>query len=767
MEPTAQSFSAVLERILYYDEANGYCVAEVRTAEEAQAITIQGKLPGVQCGETLALKGSWTQHKKHGDQFKVSQFKSQLPASIHGIRNYLGSGLIPGIGPSYAKKIVDHFGTQTLDIIRQDSGRLGEVPGIGKNRAHSIKQAWEAQTAVRDVMIFLQTYGISPAQCLKLVNKYGTETKRIIQDQPYKIVGEIERIGFKAADKIALNLGFPSNSEARLQAGILHALTQLQSSGHTLGIESQLAAEAQTLLAVDAAMIQQALAQLQRQQILRAVQLQDPLSGCHERAYQLPIMAAAERQIAESIQALAQAPSALPPLQIEAAVDWAQKRAGFVFAAQQTAALKGALTSKISIITGGPGTGKTTLLRALVDILSAKKVKLCLASPTGRAAQRLADAAGTHASTIHRLLKYEGQSRKFVHNKHQPLHCELLILDEASMLDTQLAAQLLQAIPQTAHLVLVGDADQLPSVGAGNVLADLIQSAPAHLTRLDTIFRQGKQSEIVTTAHAILRGEQRPSRIYNSLRMLQKEDDLNFIQAESPEQSFQAIRYLVKEVIPKQQGFDPIRELQVMAPMHRGSAGIQALNGELQAVLNPIEKARARQRSTPDYRPSQQIHFKEQTQKQLPVELSYGSTVFRIGDKVIQMRNNYDKNIFNGDTGIISSIAADSSTLSIQFGQESIEYAKSELSDLQLAYCISIHKSQGSEYPVVIIPILKQHFLLLQRNLVYTGITRARKKVYLVGCLDAYAMAVKNNKQQVRQTYLCHQLKKLAGKTAG
>jgi exodeoxyribonuclease V alpha subunit len=279
---------------------------------------------------------------------------------------------------------------------------------------------------------------------------------------------------------------------------------------------------------------------------------------------------------------------------------------------------------------------------------------------------------------------------------------------------------------------------------------------------LDTIFRQGKQSEIVTTAHAILQGEQRPTRIYNSLRMLHKQDELSFIQAASPEQSFQAIRYLVKEVIPKQQGFDPIRDLQVMAPMHRGSAGIQALNGELQAVLNPIEKARARQRSTPDYRPSQQIHFKERTQKQLPVELSYGSTVFRIGDKVIQMRNNYDKNIFNGDTGIITSMAADSSTLSIQFGQESIEYAKSELSDLQLAYCISIHKSQGSEYPVVIIPILKQHFLLLQRNLVYTGITRARKKVYLVGCLDAYAMAVKNNKQQVRLTNLCHQIKKLS-----
>ena len=335
-----------------------------------------------------------------------------------------------------------------------------------------------------------------------------------------------------------------------MHAGILHALTQLQSSGHTLALESQLASEAQTLLTVDVASIQQALIQLQRQQVLRMVDLQDPLSGCQERAYQLPSMAAAERQIAESIQAIAQAPSALPRLHIEAAVDWAQKRAGFAFADQQTAALKGALQSKISIITGGPGTGKTTLLRALVDILSAKKVKLCLASPTGRAAQRLADAAGTYASTIHRLLKYDGHSRKFTYNKHQPLHCELLILDEVSMLDTQLASQLLQAIPPTAHLVLVGDADQLPSVGAGNVLADLIQAAPAQLTRLETIFppRQTKRNRHHCARYFAGRTKAKPD--LQQFADATKEDDLSFIQADSPEQSFQAIRYLVKEVIP-------------------------------------------------------------------------------------------------------------------------------------------------------------------------------------------------------------------------
>ena len=757
-----QSITGTLERIIFFNEDNAYCVAEISLPDEVRPVTILGTLPGVQCGETLRLNGQWTRHHEHGDQFKVGSFESQLPASVHGIRKYLGSGLIQGIGKSYAKKIVDHFGADTLKVISEDSGRLHEIPGIGKTRARSIKAAWEEQSAVRDVMMFLQTYGITPAQCVRLVKKYGSGAKRILQDQPYRLAEDIERIGFKTADKIALNLGFPTNSKERIDAGILHVMSTLEDEGHTLGTEQMILEQATQLLGVEPVDIQRRISALGDAKRLLFTKAYDEKSAYLGPGCQLPATANAEQRIAEAIIRINNNASTLPDIKIDAAIEWAQKKAGFEFAAKQTEALRAALTAKVSIITGGPGTGKTTILRAVVDILKAKKTRILLASPTGRAAQRLSEASGAHASTIHRLLKYDATRHTFTYNENNPLPCDLLILDETSMLDTRLAANLLQAVPSAAHLLLVGDADQLPSVGAGNVLGDLMNAPPATVTRLNTIYRQGKESGIITTAHGILNGESHPGATFRSLRDLDDSKDFSFIEAETPEQCVQAILYLAREYIPKHHKADPILDLQIMSPMHRGVGGITVLNAELQASLNSRKTAEKRLRSDTHYMPSSQSHFREKTHKPLPFELIYGNSTYRIGDKIIQNRNNYDKNVFNGDVGIIQAIAADSSGLTINFSGESIEYTKGELAEVQLAYCISIHKSQGSEYPIVIIPLLKQHFLLLQRNLVYTGITRARKKVYLVGSLDAYATAIRNNDQQIRRTNLRQRLRTLS-----
>ncbi|CAI8288440.1 MAG: ATP-dependent RecD-like DNA helicase [Opitutia bacterium UBA7350] len=749
-----QKISGVLERIIFFNEENAYCVAEISVTEGRPPVTVLGNLPGIQCGETLALIGHWVRHPSHGDQFKVSKFKSELPASIHGIRKYLGSGMVHGIGKSYARKIVDHFGAETLRVISEDSGRLREVPGIGSQRAKSIKAAWEAQVAVRDLMIFLQTYGVTPSQCVRLVKKYGASAKRLLQDQPYRLAEDIERIGFKTADKLALNLGFPTNCKERIDAGILHTLKGLEDEGHSLGTHAAIIEQAIQLLRVEPELIQQRIRALCDEERLYALQALDEKQELLGPACQRPSLAGAEKCIADAVHRIHQTESTIPSIKLEAALKWAQEKASLEFAPQQTAALCQALNSKFSIITGGPGTGKTTILRALVDILRAKRVRIALASPTGRAAQRLAEAAGAEASTIHRLLKYDGATRSFTYDADNPLPFDFLIVDEASMLDTRLAAQLFQAIPSPAHLLLVGDADQLPSVGPGNVLGDLMAAPPACVTRLDTIFRQGETSGIIRTAHAIRAGETHPDKTLQSLRELEPQDDFVFIEANSPEQTEKAIRYLATEYIPKTHRLDPIRDLQILSPMHRGSSGISALNPEIQETLNPEAKARSRMNSDPDYAPARQSHFREKTRKPLPVALEFGNVTYRIGDKIIQNRNNYDKNIFNGDTGIVRSIAPDKSGLTINFNGEQIEYTKSELGELQLAYAISIHKSQGSEYPAVIIPLLKQHFMMLQRNLVYTGITRARQKVYLVGDLEAYAMAVRNNKTQIRRTFL-------------
>lgn len=777
--PSASSLTGVLERIIFFNEENHYTIAELRPdpsaakaaegrkgeAPKAELVTIVGPLPGVQCGETLELTGEWTKHAQHGAQFKVANFRSELPSSVYGIRKYLGSGLVPGIGKVYANKIVDAFGTDTFRVLSEESGKLRKVPGIGQVRAAAIKEAWDGQRTLREVHIYLQTYGVTTSQCVKIVNKFGVAAPRVLREEPYRIAREIDGIGFKTADRLAINLGFANDSAPRLDAGLIYALETLQEDGHTAYPREELVTYAANLLETSAERVAARIDALVAEQALAA----HGASGAQPSALsaqpsalrpsatapshiQLPVYSRAEQKVADVVHRLLRQPSGLPPIKVDAAVVWAQEKAGFEFHPLQASALKHALTHKFSILTGGPGTGKTSILRALVAILKAKGVRVTLAAPTGRAAQRLAETTGGFASTIHRLLKFENGA--FTVNEAHPLATDFLIVDEASMLDTRLAAALLQAVPNRAHLLLVGDIDQLPSVGAGNVLKDLIRvsgeletvnsersaarsegttahrSPPAAhsiaVTRLSYVYRQGKESAIVTTAHAINEGHHQPPPVHAEVAKAQAWSDLNFIAAADAEDCLAKVVELCTRFIPEHfKWFDPIADVQVLAPMHKGVAGVANLNLRLQAALNPHEKG-----------------------------LRAVSGEYRPGDKLIQLRNNYDKGLFNGDIGTVVDVDLTKGTLVADFDGEKHAFERGEMNEVALAYCCSIHKSQGSEYPVVIVVLLKAHFMMLQRNLVYTAITRGKKKVFLVGEPAAFSMAVRNAESKLRCTHL-------------
>ncbi len=717
----SESLSGVLEKIVYYNEENHYLIGQLKGGDDNKdTITITGKLPEVQCGETLELKGSWTNHPKFGTQFQVTSFRSTLPASVYGIRKYLGSGLIPGIGKTYANKIVDHFGEATLDVISNYSKRLREVPGIGRERAASIKNAWDEQQIYREVMIFLQTHNVSNSQCIRLVKKYGARTIQTLREDPYVLIRDIDGIGFLTADKIAHNLGIPSNSDTRINAGLYHTLKEAGEEGHTCLPSESLLNKTQELLKLESDEIKTSLdALLASRELIRV----------EEQFVQLPQHERSERRIAESLWGINQHASSLPPIKKDLAVEWFEEKAGFQLAESQSQAILEGLSHKVSIITGGPGTGKTTLLKGLVSILKAKKVKVLLASPTGRAAKRLAQATGGYAQTVHRMLGYDPAKGGFLNNENSPLNAEYVIVDEASMLDSYLASALFAAIPYQAHLLLVGDSDQLPSVGAGNVLADLIACKLFRVTRLEFVYRQSKGSEISTIAHSVLKGAVKTGEIINQPDQVPDGAEFVFIKTPDPETLPDTLTHLVKNILPQRLPPDWLSDLQVLAPLHRGTAGTQNLNQVMQAALNPRKD-----------------------------KISAGYQEFRTGDRVIQIRNNYDKNVFNGDVGQISELDTEKGVLSVDFEGRIIEYKKSELYELQLAYTISIHKSQGSEYPVVIIPLLKQHFIMLERNLVYTGITRGKKCVILIGQVEAFAMAVRNRKTQLRYTQLVSRL---------
>ncbi|MBT4667135.1 MAG: ATP-dependent RecD-like DNA helicase [Opitutae bacterium] len=721
-----ESLEGVLERITFYNEENGYLIGKLRSGEDGQEVTAVGKAPKVQCGETLLLSGTWSTHPKHGRQFGFTKCETKLPASAYGIRKYLGSGLVHGIGKTFANKIVDHFGADTLRIISEESARLFEVPGIGKKRVRSIKEAWDEQKAVREVMMFLQTYGVTDALCLRLVRKYGNEAQTILENEPYRIARDVKGIGFKTADKIALNLGISTNGPERIDAGILHAMDELEGDGHTCSGRQDLIDKAVGVLEVHPAEVSSR---------LDALKSSADLVECEPEVFQQPSTARAEQVTAQSLGKLLNAPSCLPPILIDKAVDWAQEKAGFGFAPEQAQGLKTALSSKVSILTGGPGTGKTTILQALVAILKAKKVRVQLTAPTGRASRRMAETTSHFSQTVHRLLQFDPSAGGFTANENKPLSCDFVVMDEASMLDVRLAAALMRAIPAQAHLLLVGDADQLPSVGSGNVLKDLIESGQIPVTRLQVTFRQKEDSGIVGTAHGILAGRTACPTPVDDPSLLDPARDVHFVRALDPDACVDAVCRLCRDVLPRKLQLNSFHEVQVLAPLHRGIAGISNLNDKLREALNPKGATHV-----------------------------FGHTLFREGDKVIQTRNNYDKDVFNGDLGTITSVDTMAGSVEVDFEGRAVSFERLEVADLQPAYAISVHKSQGSEYPVVVFPLLKQHYMMLQRNLVYTGLTRAKRKVIFVGDPTAFAMAIRNDKTLARRTDLIRKLEHVLSK---
>ena len=713
-----------IERITYTNEENGYTIAKVKVYGRRDLVTVVGNFMAPMPGEVLKMQGEWANHPKHGEQFKVVHYKSLVPASVSGIEKYLGSGLIKGIGPVMAKRIVKKFEKETLDIIEQEVEKLTEVDGIGRKRIEMIKKAWADQKEIRQVMLFLQSHGVSSAYATKIFKTYGNESIELVQENPYRLATDIFGIGFLTADRIAEKLGFAKDSELRAEAGILYVLHQLADEGHVYYPFQPLVNKCQEILEVDQEILSRALTSLNAEKKIVIDDLQEKESKADYQAVYLAKFHLSETNIAARLKALIDAPKSIRPIDPDKALKWVQKQLDITLAPKQIDAVRRAVTDKVLVITGGPGTGKTTIVNAILKIFVKSGVKLLLAAPTGRGAKRMSEATGYEAKTIHRLLEYSIQKGGFQKNDQTPLRCDLLIIDEASMIDTILMHHLLKAIPPRATFILVGDVNQLPSVGAGNVLHDIIASGAVPVMELNEIFRQARESLIIVNAHKINQGLMpafKPSG--------HKLADFYFIEQEEPEKVLGIILELVKERIPKRFGFDPIDDIQVLTPMHKGMVGAGNLNLELQNGLNPG-----------------------------PDSLSRGGKNFRINDKVMQVQNNYEKEVFNGDLGRIVRINLEAQEVTIDFDGKKVPYDYPDLDEVVLAYAISIHKSQGSEYPAVVIPILTQHYVLLQRNLIYTAVTRGRKLVVMVGTSKALAIGIKNDKTKKRYTYLQYRL---------
>ncbi|MFC1971483.1 ATP-dependent RecD-like DNA helicase [Chloroflexota bacterium] len=712
------TLEGVLERVVFFNEENGFTVARLQVAKRRDLVAIVGVLPSPMPGETLRLKGEWVVDSKFGEQFRVQSCLSVLPATLTGIEKYLGSGLVKGIGPIMAKRIVAKFGLETLDIIEDSNEKLLEVDGIGSIRVERIARAWQEQKEIREVMIFLQGEGVSSTYAVKIYKAYGDKSISVVRENPYRLALDISGIGFKTADKIAQNMGIDPSSPMRAEAGIIHVLSELVDEGHVYYPYEELKEKATELLEVDKEILDTALVTLTEQ---RRVVIEE--FSKHRAVYLAPLHVA-EVNEAKRLKTLLSSPRQLLQIDIEKAIEWVQRVNRIELAEMQKEALRKAVTGKVMVITGGPGTGKTTLVNSIIKILGKKDQRIALASPTGRAAKRLSEVTGREAKTIHRLLEFSPSEGSFKRNEEYPLDADLVIIDEVSMVDILLMNHLLKAIPPMATLLLVGDADQLPSVGPGNVLKDIINSEQVETIRLTEIYRQAQESLIVVNAHRVNRGE------YLQLKPSPgQHSNLYFFNREEPEKVLAVIKELCKYKLPSFFHLDPLEDIQVMTPMHRGTVGVANLNAELQNLLNPNGKAVAR-----------------------------GGRLFRVNDKVMQIKNNYEKEAFNGDIGRIVGIDLEDQKLMVKFEDRVIDYHWSEMDELVLAYAISIHKSQGSEYLAVVIPLLTQHYIMLQRNLLYTAITRAKRLVVLVGSKRAIAIAIKNNKVQFRYTNLSQRI---------